>query len=159
MLAVMQPHALLYIPQEASHSSALKERTDGEASCSLCSSKHTHICEYRRIDCSVPARAIKSIQVLVSRKRERFQRRGSDPFPPPHKMAILVPGGGGGGGGGGSSAARRGADGAGDWKHRLESDNPGLMASCAGSAAASRKREASRFLDFLDFLDFHATCV
>lgn len=33
-----------------------------------------------------------------------------------------------------SVALRRGADGARDWKHRLESDNPGLMASCAGSA-------------------------
>lgn len=33
-----------------------------------------------------------------------------------------------------SIAPRRGADGARDWKHRLESDNPGLMASCAGSA-------------------------
>ncbi|CAB1443772.1 unnamed protein product [Pleuronectes platessa] len=33
-----------------------------------------------------------------------------------------------------SVAARRGADGARDWKHRLESANPGLMASCAGSA-------------------------
>ena len=31
-------------------------------------------------------------------------------------------------------APRRGADGARDWKHRLESDNPELMASCAGSA-------------------------
>lgn len=34
-----------------------------------------------------------------------------------------------------STAPRRGADGARDWKRRLESDNPGLMASCAGSAA------------------------
>lgn len=33
-----------------------------------------------------------------------------------------------------SVAPRRGADGVGDWKHRLVSDNPGLMASCAGSA-------------------------
>ena len=34
-----------------------------------------------------------------------------------------------------SVAPRRGADGVRDWKHRLESANPGLMASCAGSAA------------------------
>lgn len=33
-----------------------------------------------------------------------------------------------------SIVPRRGADGARDWKHRLELANPGLMASCAGSA-------------------------